>query len=88
MHNTCVALILSTLVLLPVGIVYTADQSSNKVLAGPSQLSSTVSVAQYIAVGLVGSQVMERIIQVGSKTVIVDAVVPSGIGANQILSAN
>ena len=62
--------------------MHTADQSSRKLLVGLNHESSAVKLPQYIAVGLIGSEVMERIIQNGRATVIVDANVVSQLAPN------
>ena len=83
-----IALTLSVMGLVPVGIVHTADQSSRALSVELNHESSTVKLSQYIAVGLVGSVVMERIIHNGRETVIVDANVASQLDSNQTISAN
>jgi glucose uptake protein GlcU len=88
MRVTGITLALSAMILLPVGIVHTADQSSRELVFEHNHEPSAVTLPQYIAVGLIGSVVMERIIQNGRETVIVDANVASQLGPNQALSAN
>lgn len=88
MRATGIVLALSALVLVPVGTVHTADQSSRKLLVELNHESSVVKLPQYIAVGLIGSEVMERIIQNGHETVMVDANVASQLDPNQTISAN
>lgn len=91
MRVTGIVLALFALILVPVGTVgtvHTADQSSRKLLVELNHESSVVKLPQYIAVGLIGSEVMERIIQNGRETVIVDANVASQLAPNQTISAN
>lgn len=88
MRVTGIVLALSALILVPVGTVHTADQSSRKLLVGLNLESSVVKPPQYIAVGLIGSEVMERIIQNGHETATVDANVASQLDPNQTISAN
>ena len=88
MRVTGITLALSAMILLPVGIVHTADQSSRELLVELNHEPFAVKLPQYIAVGLVGSVVMERIIQNGRETVIVDANVASQLDSNQTISAN
>ena len=88
MRVTGITLALSAMILVPVGIVHTADQSSRELVFEHNHEPSAVTLPQYIAVGLVGSVVMERIIQNGRETVIVDANVAPQLGPNQALSAN
>ncbi len=88
MRVTGIVLALSALILVPVGTVHTADQSSRKLLVELNHESSVVKLPQYIAVGLIGSEVMERIIQNGHATVIVYANVASQLAPNQTISAN
>jgi hypothetical protein len=85
---TGIVLALSALILVPVGTVHTADQSSRKLLVGLNHESSVVKLPQYIAVGLIGSEVIERIIQNGRETIILDANVASQLDPNQTISAN
>ena len=96
MRISGVILALSALALVPVGIVHTADQSSRELLAGSNSADTGYSstkfppskLTQTIAVGLVGSQVMERIIENGRETLIVEANALSQLDAEQALSAN
>jgi glucose uptake protein GlcU len=88
MRVTGITLALSAMILVPVGIVHTADQSSRELVFEHNHEPSAVTLPQYIAVGLVGSVVMERIIQNGRETVIVDANVVSQLDSNQTISAN
>lgn len=88
MRVTGIVLALSALILVPVGTVHTADQSSRNLLVELNHESSVVKLPQYIAVGLIGSAVMESIIQNGHATVIVNANVASRLAPNQTLSAN
>ena len=89
-------LALSALVLVPVGIVHTADQSSRELLAGSNSADTGYSstkfppskLTQTIAVGFIGSQVMERIIENGRETLIVEASASSQLDAEQVISAN
>ena len=67
--------------------MHTADQSSRKLLVGLNHESSVVKLPQYIAVGLIGSEVIERIIQNGRETIILDANVASQLDPNQTISA-
>ena len=87
MRATGIVLALSALILVPVGTVHTADQSSRKLLVGLNHESSVVKLPQYIAVGLIGSEVIERIIQNGRETIILDANVASQLDPNQTISA-
>ena len=88
MRVTGITLALSAMILLPVGIVHTADQSSRELLVELNHEPSAVKLPQYIAVGLVGSVVMERIIYNGRETIIVDTNVASQFDSNQTISAN
>lgn len=88
MRVTGIVLALFALILVPVGTVHTADQSSRKLLVGLNHESSVVKLPQYIAVGLIGSEVMERIIQNGRETIILDASLASQLDPNQTISAN
>ena len=88
MRATGIVLALSALILVPAGTVHTADQSSRKLLVELNHESSVVKLPQYIAVGLIGSEVMERIFQNGHATVIVNANVASQLAPNQTISAN
>ena len=91
MRKSGVILALSALVLVPVGIVHTADQSSRELLAGSNGADTGYpesKLTQAIAVGLIGSQVMERIIENGRETLIVEASASSQLDAEQVLSAN
>ena len=96
MRISGVILALSALALVPVGIVHTADQSSRELLAGSNSADTGYSstkfppstLTQTIAVGLVGSQVMERIIENGRETLIVEASASSQLDAEQVISAN
>ena len=88
MRVTGIVLALFALILVPVGTVHTADQSSRKLLVGLNHESSVVKLPQYIAVGLIGSEVMERIIQNGRETIILDANLASQLDPNQTISAN
>ena len=96
MRVSGVILALSALALVPVGIVHTADQSRRALLAETNYASAEYPPAKYpstklsqtIAVGLVGSQVMERIIENGRETLIVEASASPQLGAEQTLSAN
>ena len=96
MRKSGVILALSALVLVPVGIVHTADQSSRALLAETNYASAEYPHAKYpstklsqtIAVGLVGSQVMERIIENGRETLIVEVGASLQLDAEQVLSAN
>lgn len=88
MRVTGIVLALFALILVPVGTVHTADQSSRKLLVELNHESSVVKLPQYIAVGLIGSEVMERIIQNRRETIILDANLASQLDPNQTISAN
>ena len=88
MRATGIVLALFALILVPVGTVHTADQSSRKLLVELNHESSVVKLPQYISVGLIGSEVMERIIHNGRESVIVNANVASQLAPNQTISAN
>ena len=96
MRVSGVILALSALALVPVGIVHTADQSGRELLAGSNGANTGYSptkippskLTQTIAVGFIGSQVMERIIENGRETLVVQASASSQLGAEQALSAN
>ena len=96
MRVSRVMLALSALVLVPVGIVHTADQSRRALFAESNYASAKHSPTKYpsaklsrtIAVGFIGSQVMERIIENGRETLIVEVGASLQLDAEQVLSAN
>lgn len=91
MRISGVILALSALALVPVGIVHTADQSGRELLAGSNGADTRYpesKLTQTIAVGFIGSQVMERIIENGRETLVVEASTSPQLGAEQTLSAN